>query len=212
MDQLSINLRKLLNAVNLSENELARRTGIPQQIINRMLRGENKNPKLNTLQPLAKYFGISISELIGEKLDSTTRVLSVQHQGWETIPLIQWHEIKSFSLENRQAAFYKETTLTDIPVNIHCFAVKMMDDSMSLKFEKGSLLIFDGTKKPSHQDFALFYTSLDQQVFFRQFFYKNDQTYVKCLNPQLKCYKMTMIKDEIYYLGTLIQSRLNHCG
>jgi transcriptional regulator with XRE-family HTH domain len=67
MNTLRSNLRYLLDKAELSENELSRRTGISQQIINRMLSGENTNPKIATLTPLAHYFHISISQLIGER-------------------------------------------------------------------------------------------------------------------------------------------------
>jgi len=66
MDNLSKNLVHLIKKANLSENELARRTGVPQQVISRIARGINKNPKITTLTLLARYFGILTSELLGE--------------------------------------------------------------------------------------------------------------------------------------------------
>ena len=65
LNNLSTNIRLLLNKKQISENELARRTGVAQQIINRMLSGENQNPKLATLIPLANYFMVSLNQLIG---------------------------------------------------------------------------------------------------------------------------------------------------
>ena len=64
--KLSQNLKILISNAKISENELARRTGIAQQIINRILLGENQNPKILTIIPLAHYFGVSVSQLIGD--------------------------------------------------------------------------------------------------------------------------------------------------
>ena len=50
---LSSRLKKLLTNANISEAELARRTGIAQPMVNRLATGKNKNPKLETLKPIA---------------------------------------------------------------------------------------------------------------------------------------------------------------
>lgn len=61
------NLKTLMTRMTLSEHELSRKTGIKQPIIHRLLSGENTNPKLDTVKPIARYFSISISQLIGEE-------------------------------------------------------------------------------------------------------------------------------------------------
>ncbi len=53
-------------ADGISENELARRTGVPQSTINRILSGVSRDPKTGTLQPLADYFGVTVAQLRGE--------------------------------------------------------------------------------------------------------------------------------------------------
>ncbi len=50
----------------MQQAELAERTGIGQPVVHRIASGETHNPKLGTLRPLARYFGISIDTLIGE--------------------------------------------------------------------------------------------------------------------------------------------------
>ena len=49
MNNISNNLKELLKHEGISENELAKRVGISQQIINRLITGINTNPKLETI-------------------------------------------------------------------------------------------------------------------------------------------------------------------
>lgn len=65
--KLGSNLRKLLKKERLSEAALARLTGIPQPMINRLAKDKNTNPKLETLQPIVEYFSITFSQLLGEE-------------------------------------------------------------------------------------------------------------------------------------------------
>lgn len=53
-------LRQLMTENAISENELARRTGLKQPTIHRILSGETRDPRRRTLQPLADFFGIDV--------------------------------------------------------------------------------------------------------------------------------------------------------
>jgi len=208
MNNLSNNLRNLLHGAKLSENELARRTGIPQQMINRMLSGVNKNPKIATLLPIAQYFKVTISQLIGEIINTDEVRLNTEHQGWSEISLITWKDIISLGITSANKKY--PTVLTDAVVTKEAFAVKMPDNSMELKFDKGTVLIFESKKLPKNHDFALFNTSLNSAVIFRQILLKHDAVYAKCLNPKLDCFKAQKIEGDINYFGVLIQSKIDH--
>lgn len=65
-------LRQLMAARGVqSENELDRATGVPQPTINRILRGKSKRPEFRTLEPLARYFGITVDRLVNGPLRVT---------------------------------------------------------------------------------------------------------------------------------------------
>ena len=208
MKTLRTNLKNLLLNAKLSENELARRTGVSQQIINRILSGANQNPKIATLSPLANYFMISISQLLGEELPPTGTSLNPNHLGWQEIPLIDWNALAKSSL-TELLSLQNSKLLIDIPPSKHIFAVKIQGDSMDPKFSEGTLLIFDLDKTPSNGDFILLVLPNDG-VIVRQFFSKNNIAYRKCLNPKYIDYQLTIIGDEATYLGTLLQSRTDY--
>lgn len=51
----------------ISQNELARQTGVSQPTILRILRGESLDPDTATLAALARYFGVTTGQLRGEE-------------------------------------------------------------------------------------------------------------------------------------------------
>lgn len=208
MLKLSDNLKLLLKEAKLSENELARRTAIPQQIINRILSGQNLNPKIATLAPLAKYFSISISQLIGDELSSQSIKLSTNHSGWRDAPLIEWDKLGKTKLQD--LIFQSKNKIAvDLDVSSSVFATVMGDNSMEPKFSIDTILIFDSKKTIFDKDFALIYTP-EHHVELRQIFIKKGKVYKKCLNPKCAGYKATLIDPKSIYLGVLIQSRTNY--
>lgn len=57
------NLKNLRIKENVSQIDLSKETGIPQSVISRFERGKLE-PKLSSLQKLAKFFNISIDKLV----------------------------------------------------------------------------------------------------------------------------------------------------
>ena len=208
MNKLSANLKNLLFNAKISENELARKTGVAQQVINRILSGENKNPKIATLSPLANYFMVSISQLIGDDIFDAKPKLNTSHLGWQEIPIIDWDLLIKKSL-NELVSQSNEKLLVDINPSKNIFALRMHDDSMEPKFSNGAILIFDPNKKPSNGDFSLLELP-NHEIEVRQLFIKNNNLYKKCLNPLHQGYKSTPIGDDVKHLGLLIQSRTDH--
>lgn len=209
MHRLSINLKQLLTLAKLSENELSRRTGVPQQVINRILSGKNLNPKIATLMPLADYFSISISQLLGDIESIGDIKLSIHHSGWIELPLIKWSIIGTKPIIQLISDANKKIVI-DIHNQGTLFATKMVDDSMEPKFSQDTLLIFDSQKQVSDKDFALIYSAQDQEHVLRQIFIKKADAYQKCFNPQHAHYKLTPLQPGSEYLGVLIQSRTEH--
>ncbi len=208
MNKLSANLKNLLFNAKISENELARKTGVAQQVINRILSGENKNPKIATLSPLANYFMVSISQLIGDENFDVKPKLNTVHLGWQEIPIIDWDFLSKKSL-NELLSQSNEKILVDIGFSKNIFALRMNDDSMEPKLSNGAILVFDPNKKPSNGDFSLLELP-NNEIEVRQILIKGKKIYKKCLSPSHKDYKSTQISEDTKYLGLLIQSRTDH--
>ncbi len=81
---LADNLHKLMSNTRLTASELGRHLNLPAATIKKIRTGENKNPTITTLIPIAKYFNITISELIGDivpaqQLSSQNNVIINSH-------------------------------------------------------------------------------------------------------------------------------------
>lgn len=62
---LQENIKRQLQAKNMTAAELERRTGIPHAVVN-ILHGRSKNPSIRTAQAIAKELGCSVEDLINE--------------------------------------------------------------------------------------------------------------------------------------------------
>jgi transcriptional regulator with XRE-family HTH domain len=73
----------LLDRRGLSHNEIARRCGIKQPSISRIIKGEQM-PKLDTLQAIARHLHVSVAQLIGEaplcEEDETAHIMHIMQE------------------------------------------------------------------------------------------------------------------------------------
>ncbi len=78
MENLASVLTHLMSKNGISSAELARKTGVTQPVVYRLMTGETENPQILTLKPIANYFGISIEQLLGSiPLDNTNTMDSM---------------------------------------------------------------------------------------------------------------------------------------
>lgn len=210
---LAANLRLLMNKSKLTESELSRRTGVPQPMINRILNGQNTNPKIETLMPISEYFMITLSQLIGEAPLKQVRQNPV-HKGLSKVPLISWQDILTvydIPNEKRPKQLKKQTVMTDMPISDYAYAVKVIDESMEPKFQKETILIIDPDCTPQHRSYVIIHLLKTKKTFFRQILIEeNNKYYFKPLNPVFTAEKTNFSEKEVKILGTLIQSRTDY--
>jgi transcriptional regulator with XRE-family HTH domain len=65
MKSLSTILTALMAEREIKSAALARKTGVPQPVIYRLMTGGTENPQILTLVPLANFFNVSLEQLIG---------------------------------------------------------------------------------------------------------------------------------------------------
>lgn len=51
----------------ISQNQLARMSGVPQSVISDIESGKTKAPRIDTLMAIAAALGMTVNELIGKK-------------------------------------------------------------------------------------------------------------------------------------------------
>ncbi len=81
----SIVLRKLLCDHNLNAIELSRALNIPNQTIYQLLNKDDACPKISTLLPIAKFFKITIGQLIGDEPLDSNKTTTDEPLKWTTL-------------------------------------------------------------------------------------------------------------------------------
>lgn len=201
---LSNNLKKLMKLANISESELSRRTKIKQPIIHRLLSGENTNPKLLTIKPIADYFMLTVSQLIGENeihaaWDGFT---SKEHAGWCQVPLINWDEINKRNVQKRS-----KYIVTECAVSKDAFALLMLDQSMEPLFPEKSIIIIEPLLEPKSGNYIILKTSKNEPIV-RNYLIISGNKFFSPLNPKFGTIIQFSKQDEI--LGTVIRTIYDH--
>lgn len=199
MSLIGANLRELLSRENLSENELGKRIGISQQVINRIVSGINQNPTLATLLPIARYFNIPLQTLVSEANPIATYSQDIPYIDWE---VLQKHGL-DFALLHAN-----KSTLLDIEISKDlCFALSMYDGSMEPKFSSGSILIFQKDKSLINGDYCLLYDQEKEYMFRQLMINRAGQRFMKALNAGHKHYNATPLPINMCIIAILIESR-----
>ncbi len=88
IEQLSNNLRGLMQERALSEAALSRATKIPQPTLHKILAGKTCDPRISTLNILAQYFSTTVDQLYQASvlLGTPTKPYSPE----QTIPITTW--------------------------------------------------------------------------------------------------------------------------
>ena len=64
--KLSYVLKKLIDSLGIRPKDFSREIQMPYATLLQLIQDENIVPKVNTLRPIAKYFNITIDQLIGD--------------------------------------------------------------------------------------------------------------------------------------------------
>ncbi len=198
---LSSNLRALMQKSHLTEAELARQTSTNQPVIHRLATGKTGNPKVSTLQPIAKHFGISVSQLIGETpLDLPN---FNQQENSNVISQIPFYSM--LSLSNAIKKTNSNHAYTDQPISSKGFATRITDTTMQPQFPPNTLLIIEPDRTPKNGDYIIAYNEMDKIATFKQLLIDSKQQFLKPLNAD---FPINPFYNHII-LGVMIQAKIN---
>ena len=156
---LANNLHRLMSDARLSASELGRRLKIPAATIKKLRTGENVNPTISTLLPVANYFGVTISQLVGDQpLSKSALEFSTSCKGQELtmLPLISWEQSILWNIDqkiNSQTHVLAEQKPSE---NSFALVVEANDSNI---FEEGGVLLVDKNKDYKHGDYILVHKS-----------------------------------------------------
>lgn len=209
--QLHQVLESLMAEVAINEAELARKTGIPQPTLHRILSGATRSPRGHSLAPLANFFSITINQLMGVDPLPKDRVAGTHNTricGWTPIPLISWRQAAQwdkFRVELREKN-WKDWTSTDLEISDDAFALQVKGDAMAPMFPEDTVLIIEPVRQARNRDYVVVLPAGNESAMFRQLLLDGDDRYLRAVDNQFR----TMQSDRNNkIIGTLIQSRFD---
>lgn len=206
MSKLAAIIKSLMREKDISVTELARQTQVSQPVLHRLATGTTYNPQIETLLPIARFFAISLDQLVGNApLTSTTNTQTI-NQHWANVPLLALNQIVNW-LEYPSSITLTEFISTDSPVSKNSYAIQLNDSTMQPRFIEGTLLIINPEYHPENQDFVVAQPYNQKIATFKQFLIDGENHYLKPLNPDFPIIKITP-NDRI--LGTMVQARIDY--
>ncbi len=214
-DKLGDNLNLLMAEAHISADELSRRTSLPASTIKKIRNFNNPNPTLTSLMPLAQYFSISLSQLVGDEplpINRTKGSYQLNPQLIRLIPILTWQEAITWpatkEIEHAMLA-------TEYEYHENAYALMVEEDDWE-NLMKGTALLIDPAIKPEHRDFVIVYKCGQDIPLVKQVLFDEDQMYLK---PLIHGYNITTCTEEHKILGVVVeykkhlkkfQSKQNH--
>jgi transcriptional regulator with XRE-family HTH domain len=122
-ENLSSILSSLMEQKGIKSAELARKIGIAQPVIYRLMSGETLNPQLLTLKPIADFFNISLDQLVGYSSLNNNMDAGLSHilnNKLTTIKTIgsALNDLLPVLIDGYKQAIKNDLTVEHIPFNI----------------------------------------------------------------------------------------------
>jgi SOS-response transcriptional repressor LexA len=205
-------LSLLMVECDIDDAKLSREIGIPASTISRMRLNSDANPTASTLRPIAKFFSISISQLLGDEPLPENRLPGTHNPTSFTsvrMPIINWNQINQW-IENQGRNLpwkLNNWISTEKNIGFGSFALFINTDSFGIAFRKGTTIIIDPEKSPLDGDLVLLKTKDDKNILLKQFLTDGNDKYIRSVNPEMKGIKILNEDDKI--LGVVIETRFS---
>ena len=207
---LARSLGMLMTNIGLNETQLAQQTGISQSVLNKLLSGKTRNPKIATLLPISQFFNLSINQLMDDAAVAKTLTEHTEaHPDPREAPILTLPQVLDW-LNNpstkTQLQLPSITIHSNTSIDHRCFAIILEDTTMEPRFPKHTLCIIAPHDTPHDQDFVIAHVLGTQDVTFKQYLTDGNQRYLKPINQH---FQLTPITPQHRILGIMIQARIN---
>jgi len=203
-------LNRLMFEQKIRTTELARRTGLPQPTVHRIVTGTSPSPHHTSLKPIAKYFHISVNQLLGhEPIPQLTETEATQQPVVHSIPTITWKEAENWNTLKTDKKLFadRNRVYTTKSMSNDAFALIMNDDAMFPLFPEGSTLVFDPNIPPKKNYYVLVKLKHENHLIFRQLAADKKKQFIRPLNPDVEQYNIIFLDKQDRIFGVLAESR-----
>lgn len=200
---LSENLNMLMAKARLTSSDLAKLIGVPATTIKRIKNNEQSNPTVATLLPIAKYFAITVSELIGCEDEFPATLTTDNYLGWRSIPVLSWSECIHYRILDYSQIVRR--IVTDKKVSSKSYALTIEEQNQKF-FPKNSYLIIDPDVDLQSEDLVINVKKNAGIADVKRYIMKTNQTYLQSLDNSSDATELT---NEFLILGAVVQYKVD---
>jgi SOS-response transcriptional repressor LexA len=192
-----------------SQMQVAKRTGVSQSTVGRILRGE-VNPSVEATLSIAKEFGVDLYELYlphetFSAFAKSESQIGLKRTGSSTfdprskglVPLIDWRQAAG----KWSPTDVKEWVLCPVPAGNRLYALDvkglgMFDPTGPLSFREGDRIFVDQARQAHHRALVIVHLANGEEAAFRQLLREEGKWLLLQLNPSLPQRMATMDVDD----------------
>ena len=170
-------------ALGLTQYQLADLVGTAQTSIQKIERGDTKNPR--NIEALARALKCTPEFLqfgIADNKDTNSNV-SPGPTIKATAPLISWVQAGAWSEISEIKAYDAERFMCPVNCSDLTFVLKVQGISMEPKFDEGDLIFVDPEAECIHGSYVVARLDDDNQATFKQLIIENGHKFLKAANP-----------------------------
>lgn len=193
---LSKILKKLLFDRNMRSADLARELDMPPPTVHRIVTGRSSRPYKSSLETIAKYFNLTINELIGDNNNEVT----VTGISTTTLKYVDWELLQPLKNSDDSIVVHN--------VSPQSFVLQLNDHSMEPLFPLDSILIFDPTVEIKDRSYILVKPNCEDKHIFRQVIFDGNKKFVRAINPDLITTSLRQLNENDLIIAKLIESRM----
>lgn len=201
-------LKTLMFKEDLRVSGLARKVGVPQQTLQRVVAGLSPNPHEGTLVPLADYFKITIDQLKGRaEIPGLFTLGSDENKPWHELPLLSWDEACEYETLGAEERAAKKRILTEMKVSDAAYALTMQDSSMEPVYPAGTVMIVDPKLELKDRHYVIVKLKGESRAIIRWVTTDGRDYFLKLLNPDLSGSGLVKLTTEDKVLGVVVQAK-----
>jgi len=198
-------LEWLLEQHDMTEAELARKAGMPQPTLHRLLSGATPDPRVSTLIPIAKLFNIPLGQLVGQEPLVLKANSEPTHKKILTkIPLIPWDQAIAWHklVGDYTPRNWDYWVTTSLEISSNSYALTIESKSLPELFSYGSVLIVDPNHEPQDSSYVIAYRRSDKSTTIKRLSFEGNNRWLVPLNEKINA---IIYDEDTEICGTIIQ-------
>lgn len=201
-----------MHELKWSEGELARRSGVSQPTVHRIISGDSKSPRYENVLKISQALGLAGNLALVQENGALYQLPSNVMKGPAIkgkVPLISWVKAGELceAVDNFAPGDAEEWLDCPFPHSENAFCLKVVGMSMYPEYREGEIILIEPKLESLHGDDVVVRTP-DGQTTFKRLNSSPDGTYLVALNPDMPN-RIINVPEGTVFCGVVIGSWTN---